>query len=288
MKFINGFYLGLTLFSVSIIQNSCSIIESDSSIASYIHIDSVSLRTDYPTQGSNSKKVTDVWIVYDNEYLGTFPLPADIPLIGEGLHNIKVKAGILENGISGTRSAYVKYSTFDTTLELSSTNKPTFSPVVSYGEAIEFPQIEDFDDASLSLVPTTNGNVTLNITASLDTNSFEGNSGLAILDANHTIFEVATSTPFTLPLNVPSYVELDYKGDLDFEVGVFITTQSGILKTSMLAVRASASWKKIYINMSNLNGVAPDGINYKIYLRAVKSSAVSVANLYFDNLKVVY
>ncbi len=288
MIFKKGFYNSVLLFSVMCIAFSCSVFEPSSPIASYIHIDSFLVQTTYATQGSNSSRIVDVWVNYDNEYLGTFPLPADIPLIGDGVHNIKVKAGILENGISGSRSAYVKYTTFDTTFTLSTTNKTTFVPTVTYGGAIIFPQIEDFDDASLSLVTTTSGNVPLVITSGSDTNSFEGNSGVAILDENHTVFEVASSAPFALPLSVPSYVELNYKGDQDFEVGVFITSSGGIVKSSLLSVRASEIWKKIYINLSNLGGVVTDGINYKIYLRAVKALNLTSPKIYFDNLKVVY
>jgi len=282
------FYKFVILLLFINLMYSCTLFEPTSPIASYIHIDSVILQTDYATQGSNSNRIVDVWVVYDNLYLGTFPLPADIPLIGDGMHNIKIKAGILENGISGSRSAYVKYTTFDTTIALSTTNKSTFTPVVGYGEANVFPQIEDFDDASLSLITTTTGNVQLLITSLSDTNSFEGNSGVATLDENHPVFEVATSTPFALPLSVPSYMELNYKGEQDFEVGVFITTSGGIIKSSLLTIRSSSVWKKIYINLSNLGGVATDGINYKVYLHAEKPASLTTSSLYFDNLKVVY
>lgn len=267
---------------------SCNIFEPASPIASYLHIDTIFVRTDYPTQGSNSNKISDAWVLYDNKYLGTFPLPADIPLIGEGLHSVIIKAGIVENGISATRAAYPKYTSFDTTLLLSSKEKTYLSPTVTYGSGINFPQIEDFDDASLSLVATATGTAPLVITQQSDPNSFEGNSGNTTLDQNHTIFEVASSSAFTLPLSTPSYFELNYKGDNEFTIGVFITTSSGIVKSDLLSVKASSVWKKIYVSLSGLGGVVSDGIDYKIYLHAEKDPLLTTANLYFDNLKVVF
>ena len=267
---------------------SCSFFDPASPVASYIHIDSISVLTNNSSQGSNSKKVSDAWVLYDNVYLGTFPLPADIPLIGDGNHSIIVKAGIIENGIASSRSAYPKYSSFDTTLLLSTTNTISLLPRVTYGDAVTFPQIEDFDDASLSLVTTTTGNTPLTITAQSDSNAFEGNSGNAMLDETHNIFEVASSSAFTLPLSTLSYVELNYKGDQEFNIGVFITTTSGIIKTTLLTLRESTSWKKVYVNLNDLGGVSADGINYKIFLHAQKPLLLAVSNLYFDNFKVVY
>lgn len=277
-----------SLIIALITLNSCSIFEPASPVASYIHIDSIYLITDYPTQGSSSSKITDAWILYDNVYLGTFPLPADIPLIGEGPHSLIIKAGVINNGISGTRSSYAKYSSFDTTIVLTANQKVSISPFVTYGNAIEFPQIEDFDDASLSLSSSGNGNTPLEISQQSDSNSFEGNSGIATLNDTNTIFEVASAAAFALPLSVPTYLELNYKCDIDFDIGVYITSTGGILKVPLLSVRASSEWKKIYVGLSDLGGVSAGGIDYKIYLHAEKTSAFETAKLYFDNLKVVY
>lgn len=267
---------------------SCSIFEPASPVASYIHIDSITLSTDYPTQGSNSGRIVDAWVIYDNEYIGTFPLPADIPLIGEGTHHIQISGGIIDNGIAATRSAYTKLKSFDTTMTLTAGNNISISPVVRYGTAVQFPQLEDFDDASLSLEKTNAGTVPLVITPQSDPNAFEGNSGMVTLTDTATVMELASVSPFFLPLTVPAYLELNYKCDIDFEIGVFVTTVNGILKTRLLSVRSSGEWKKIYVSLSDLGGTTSNGIDYKIYLHAEKPTSLATAELFFDNLKVVY
>lgn len=276
----------LTIFIGSI--SSCSLIDPASPTASYLHIDSISFTTNYPVEGSQSKKITDAWILYDNKYLGTFPLPATIPLMGEGNHKISIKGGIIENGISGSRAAYPMFASFDTIVNLVAKNTLSVSPVVTYKSGTVFPQLEDFDDASLTLVTTNIDYAPLTITSSGDPYAFEGNSGKVTMDANKPVFEVASSAAFTLPTNIPVYVELNYKSDVDFSIGAFQTSTSGVFKTDLLSVRASSEWKKIYVTYSELGGVEVGAINYKLYLHAEKGSNLTTADLYIDNLKVLY
>jgi hypothetical protein len=244
--------------------------------------------TDYATQGSSSSRITDAWVFYDNEYLGTFPLPATIPLIGDGVHSVSVRAGIIENGISATRAAYPKFNSYSTDIDLTAGQTQPVMPAVTYGTNVTFAQIEDFDDASLSMVTNGNGNTELRITPPGDLNAFENNSAWVALNDTDDVFEANSSSGFSLPLDVPSYLELDYKSEEDFSVGVFITTSTQVQKTQLLSIRKTATWKKIYISLSDLGGVTTDGIVYTVYIRCEKTAALSTANLYFDNLKVVY
>jgi hypothetical protein len=276
------------LFCAGLILNSCSVLEPSPPAAAFIHIDSIPVSTVYATQGSNAHRITDVWVIFDDKFLGTFPLPADFPVLGTGNQQIQVRAGVIENGVASTRSAYPKYSLFDTTLNLTANEKTIITPHVTYAPGAQFPQIEDFDDASLSLSSVNVNYANLSITQTNDTNAFESNSGVVTLDDNHTIFESASSSPFTLPLNVPSYLELNYKGECEFQIGTYINTSAGVVRTSLLTLKESAQWKKVYVSLSDLGGVQQSGIGYKVYLHALKPGNVSTAKLYFDNLKVVY
>ena len=117
--------------------------------------------------------------------------------------------------------------------------------------------------------------------------SFEGNSGMVTLADTNTVFEVASVTPFTLPLNSTTYIELNYKSDVDFTIGTFVTTFS-VIRQDLLNLRATNVWKKVYINVNDLGGVLDNGTSYKFYIHAEKPSTLVSANLYFDNFKVVY
>ena len=268
---------------------SCSVLEPAVPAASFVHIDSISLETDYGTHGSRSNNITDAWIIYNNEFLGVFPLPADIPLIGEGPKTVSVKGGVYVNGQTGQRAAYPKYTSHDTTVTLVANSSVNLKPRATYISSAQFPQIEDFDDGSLSFETANVNYAQLTITSAGDPNALEGNSGKVTLDANHAVFEVTSASAFTLPLDIPIYLELDFKCSNEFHIGVYITTAIGVVKSSMITMNPTeGQWKKLYLSLNDVGAVQSSAILYKLYLEAQKSPAVTTSEIYLDNLKLVY
>ena len=74
-------------------------------IPSYINVSKVNLLTS-SDQGSNTHKITDVWVYVNDQFRGTFEIPATIPLLHKDSNNIRLFAGIKDNGISSTRVRY--------------------------------------------------------------------------------------------------------------------------------------------------------------------------------------
>jgi hypothetical protein len=257
-------------------------------IPGYVGIDSILFETDYQTQGSSKHLYRDSWVYVDNDYLGTFENPVTFPVLATGLHKISVRAGINENGVSATRSAYMKLATWDTTIELKENVTVPIRPVVRYFSNDVFCQMEDFDDGSLSLVNTSTDNAYLRLTAQGDTNAFEGASGTTTIDSNQPIFEVASDVPLVFPPTSTPYVELNYKGDTEFTIGVFYTNSGGVNRSYLVNVRATPVWKKIFLNLRDLGVIGPNIINYKIFIRSELPFGITSADLYFDNLKVLY
>lgn len=289
MKFNRYFFpsLLISLFVSVMMITSCSIIEPAGPTPTYIQLDSFRVTTDFAISGSNSNKISDAWVIVDGAYLGTFPVPCKIPIADGGQHNITIRAGIMEDGISSLRSAYVKYTSFDTTMNMNAGETYKVLPKITYNSTNNYPNKEDFEDASLDLVSTTSGNAPITIITFPDPNVFEGNSGMVTLADTNTVLEIASVTPFPLPLNTLTYIELNYKSDIDFTVGAYITNLS-VFKQDLLNVRATSVWKKIYINVNDLGGVVSGATLYKFYIHAEKPSTMASANLYFDNFKVIY
>jgi hypothetical protein len=289
MKFKRYFFLlsTLSLFLTVGLLSSCSIIEPAAPLPTYIQIDSFHVTSNLAISGSSANKIHDAWVIVDNEYLGTFPVPGKFPIADGGTHSITLYAGIVEDGISSLRTAYVKYYSFDTTMSMNVGETYTVVPQIGYNSANSYPNMEDFEDASLDLVSTSAGNTPVTIITPPDPDVFEGNSGKVTLADTNTVLEIASVTPFTLPLNTLTYVELNFKSDIDFTVGAYITAGS-VYKQDLLNIRASSVWKKIYININDLGGVVSNATAYKIYIHAEKPSTVPSANLFLDNFKVVY
>lgn len=279
---------GLLICLVLSCLSSCDVINPAEPTPAYIHIDSISLNTDYNTEGSRTNNFTDSWIYVNGIYLGAYEFPFTVPVLAEGLNKISIRAGIQDNGISGSRSAYSKVLTYDTSLTLLSNQTFIINPVVRYLTGTAFVQLEDFDDGSLLLVPTTANTSTFSITPGGDPNAFEGNSGHIQLDGSHPLFEYASATAFTLPTTTPVYVELNYKCTQEFTVGVFVSSSSGLLQSPVLNLRPTTEWKKVYINLTTGGGIFTNALNYKIYLKSSLPASSSSADIFLDNLKVLY
>src|ERR1051325_6642847 len=85
---------------------ACNIINPAETVPSYLKVDSIALHADPNTEGSSTSKFTDVWVTVDGLVQGAYEMPAKFPLLFSGKHRIQLRAGVLLNGISGTRAPY--------------------------------------------------------------------------------------------------------------------------------------------------------------------------------------
>jgi len=137
------FHSLLLLLLVAFVITSCN---PDEREPAYLIINSVSVSSNPQTQGSNCSNVKDVWVYVDNQYLGTYQLPARIPVLEEGTKNVILRAGILENGISATHSAYPLYKSDTRSINFipgQETTIDTFN--VAYFPALIYTWYEDFE-----------------------------------------------------------------------------------------------------------------------------------------------
>ena len=68
-------------------------------IPSYINVSKVNLLTS-SVQGSNTHKITDIWVYVNDQFRGTFEIPATIPLLHKDSNNIRL---FLESKIMESR-----------------------------------------------------------------------------------------------------------------------------------------------------------------------------------------
>jgi len=261
----------------------------ESSVPGYLYIDTIQLQTDEINQGNGRSAFTDAWVFVDNEPLGVFPLPATVPVIDAGSHKISVRAGIVENGIDALRSAYPKLVPFDSTFTLEANTTHAIRPRVRYLNSAQFVQLENFDGGSVSLESILTNGAPIRLSTAGDPNTLDGAAGVVDLDGSQPSFQLATNDTFMLPTAVSAYIEMNYRCDAEFTVGVIVNTTGGSVSVnSLVTLRATSSWKKVYINISDLGGVQTNAAGYKLLLFGTKPSSLSQASLYFDNIKVLY
>lgn len=278
----------LFIFICCISFFSCEVINRDEEIPSYLHIDSLTVKTDYPTQGTASHKITDAWVYIDDNPIGAFELPATFPILNEGTHQLKIFAGIKENGISSTRIIYPFYKVHSTTVNLKRGETANYSLYSSpieyiYEDSIDYLWLEKFEGSGISMTKGTNSDTAMVYSSS---DIIESTKGVAILDGGKDYFEGVSSVSFFKPSNTnTTFLELNYKSNNDFSVGIYPSNNLSLPYTA-LNIRSTDTWKKIYIKLnSQLKQI--NSSKYYVFIQMQKGASISTAELSIDNIKLL-
>lgn len=281
------------LLLVSLLFNTaCELFDREEPIPSYIQIDAFSLSTG-PLQGTASHAITDVWVICGSEFIGAFELPATIPILAEGEQTLTIQAGIKLNGIASTRSINPFYAKVERKVTLVPDSIVNISLGTVYESATKFPWTgsgqEGFEDGGISFNKGQNSDTTM-IKSSDPAHVFEGAfSGLIILDTVNEYYEGISSQDFNLPkLNAPVLLELNYKTNNRFSVGIYANTATKQIPNEILVINPSATWKKIYVNLTPAVSRNYDAIDYNVFIEAILEDSVEQARIYLDNIKLVH
>ncbi|MEO6167203.1 MAG: hypothetical protein ABIO98_06770 [Chitinophagales bacterium] len=268
---------------LSAILPSCELINPAEQIPAYLQIEEVSLTTS-SGQGSASHKITDVWIDADNTAQGVYEIPKVFPLLNNGATYLLISAGIMDNGISATRVIYPFYFPDTLTMDLEEKKIYALSPHFNYRTATLFSFIEDFEAGNLfTLITGDTGLVRINNAEGV----FEGNySGEIYLDADHPLYEGRTATSFVIEKGSPVYLEMNYKCDQQFEVGLYGTGGLGNIVLYKWNINPKDTWNKIYLNMGK-EVIDLNSDLLQVQIRAIFDNTNTSSHIYLDNIKLV-
>jgi len=287
---------------------SCKEFEGEQTVPSYIRIDSIGLNCDYYIYGANTSKFTDAQVYVDGQiqYGGQVELPAVLPILKSGNHDISVRACIEVNGIKGTKPDYP----FVNTVEFNDVNLVpdsviTLYPVTTYlpnGENLHVRWLEDFDGGAVSLVRTSGSDTSLmRVSGPLAWHDKDGiystYSGKVVLTSDTMQFTVSSVEELS---DVPSkgqecMLEMDYKCSDTLLMGIYFKERTGLTEYPILRLRPTGAsgeepeeWNKIYINIGPYL-VDYEGYEYfKIYFASWALRNEGMQYFYFDNLKLMY
>ncbi len=290
---MNSLYLNWRFFFFSVLAGfliiSCDKFDGDQTIPSYIKIDSIHFTAGFGN-GSSSAKITDAWIYVDDELIGAFQLPAEVPVLKKGKHDIRIKAGIKMNGISGTRVDYPFYQPYTGSVYLAEDSVSTISPSVTYYDGVVFSWMESFEAGGVSMEKTSRSDTILDKTSDPQL-VFEGNySGIVHMKAHDTLFECATINTYSLPtLGGKCFLELNYKTNNRVTIGLFGESQGQVVQSAVIVLNPSANWNKIYINLTpKLQEMYKDVIVFKVFFAALNDNDGDTPLLLFDNIKLLH
>ncbi len=288
---------GSLLLSGLLTWSACDLINPAEDIPAYIYVPSFELQTNAATEGSNSAKITDVWITVEGDFLGAYTLPAKIPVLKSGDTQLSLRAGIKDNGVNRTPEIYPFYERFETTIDLQPNETDTIRPVIGYSDDARFSLIESFENGDAHQFQDLRSGDDENRITVTTQDAFQGSSALILLDTASSFVELATIDKFIdLTKNgLIVYLEVNYKSDVPAIfglVGFDDATPNDGFPLYDPGFSPKGEWNKIYFNVSAL--IAQGNFDkYKVGFNAfipVEDGALTMdkGQLQLDNIKLVH
>jgi hypothetical protein len=261
-------------------------------VPSYLEVPVITLET-ASGQGLATSRITDAWVSVDERLLGSWELPARIPILAEGPHRIDIVPAIKRNGMFDDRFRYPFYTTWIGNLDLRREGTVSVSPVVQHQPDINY-WIEGFDDTFVRLSTTEASDTTLLrfLPAERPDLPYLGGTpcGGFVLDPANPYIRLYSDEDFGGATG-PVFLELDYRNDLAIVVGA-IYSQNNVENAFPLVILVptrrsdgTMPWNKAYIDLSALFNTSVS--NRDFYIEARLPSGSSGAQVFLDNIKLV-
>ncbi|MGD1846578.1 MAG: hypothetical protein ACFB10_14415 [Salibacteraceae bacterium] len=296
--------IGLSILLLFLL-GSCEIINPEEEIPAYIRIDSIDLRLrDANREGAASERITDAWVFVNDELIGAFELPVDVPVLKNEVANVKISAGILNNGISASRVRYPFYDVFELSeYEFVPGEVQTINPVVNYFEDLDFTWDEDFEDISVAFDSMPNSDVRMDRTQDValilptpegDPNNNKS-SGIIRLNETTPNFEATSTPPLVLPKGgTEVYLEMDYNISTRMLVGMQIALDGIEFVVPIIDLNPTEDdngnfgWNKTYIHLTPAVSSEVNASTYRLWFRAAHNPDQAESVLLLDNLKIIH
>jgi len=273
----------IAYFLILTVLTSCQK-EETGGIPAYLKIENISL-------GENdfTSAITDAWVYINGQLQGVYELPAKFPVLEQGNANIKVYAGIKNNGISSDRVIYPFYSadTINKVLTINSTTE--IYPTVNMKVNIEG-KFEDFEsgysfNSDTRFQKLANG--PYGDYGSLSLNSLSDADSIFFTEINYKDFPLSFDN--VPQQGSPTYLELDYNSNTTFLVGMYITSpNSPTIERELLWINPKDAWNKIYVDLTQWVSEAIGAETFSIFIRMQRDSNLVQNKLDFDNIRIIH
>ena len=261
---------------------SCDLVNIEENIPSIINIESIEL------QGNHTSNITDAWVYIDNEFQGVYPLPANFPILKTGNQKITIEAGIKKNGISSSRVNYNYFTSYKLDTVLIENKSIKLYPKVNYS-LTNFPYNENFEGigSSLKVISDSLNHSLIKIYDS--SNNKFGNYYVKseISGEFGELFECNTNN-FNLPKNQVIYLEMDYKCNSTFIIGIYAKNNSTEIKTPIIYLNKKDNWNKIYISLTETIANYNEANEFKIFFALPRDTSLAHNEMYLDNIRLLY
>lgn len=278
--------------------SSCSLFDKTEPTPAWIRIEKIDL-VDNPSvnEGSLSNDITDAWVYIDDNIIGMFELPANIPILEEGQHQLLVGPGIKVSAISTLRDNYLFYEAYETTVNLIPGEVLTVEPQVRYrdeGVNYLYYVVEDFEDSFIEMSAISGSDVSILRTTDPQY-TFEGKgSGIVRISDTTSAVGFRTSENIQFSINGKAvYLEIDYYTEFDLTIGLHIDNGPLSAQTlDYLTLKASDSgdikWRKVYIALTSVLSRATNfQFGYVYFVPNINEGAPKNGVVLIDNIKIM-
>ena len=268
---------------------------TNNGVPSYITIDEITIDEAYTANITDAwgdledytKNITDAWVYIDGVNKGVYELPAHFPVLNDGAVEVRIYAGIKDNGIASQRVTYPFYHSYTSTEKLTIDSTIIISPIVALKENVEV-MIDNFDGSSINF-----NYDTCFQKISGGTDDYGDYGSLSFLDSIFVTEINYKDHPLSFD-NVPqqgsaTYLELDYKSDSEFLVGMYINfPNTPTLQKDLLWINPKDNWSKIYVNLTQTVSEAIGAESFSVFIRMQRDNFSEEKTLDFDNVRIVH
>ena len=280
--------LFLLVLPFSFLFTSCEDESLEAPIPAYLHIDDIFVRNLPPISDTASDQITDAWVYINDLSIGSFELPTVIPIQQIGKINLKIRGGVLNNGMTNSRTIYPFYDFFVLDTVLNAEEHIYINPVVPYREKTDFDNPWSGEDFESSINFERNPQSDTIFVREIDKSKvFEGNaSGAAYLDPSMTFFEALTPAFSDIPRGTsPVYLEMDYKCTHDVVVSIYYNNKS--IQYPIINLRPKSHWNKVYVELMPVFSELASGVDFNLAI-GYKKPVGEVGALFVDNVKLLH
>jgi hypothetical protein len=245
-------------------------------------------------EGELSHNITEAWVSIDDKVIGVFQVPFKIPILKDGMCNIKIYPAIKNNGISATKKIYPFLEVYEVNQTLIQNQTLTLNPVTKYKSVTQF-WIEDFEDDANSWLLEDDPNTSIANCEQANENlqpfngSFYGKVSMNSIDS---LWVAYTENDIFIAKGKEAYLEIDYHNTNSLTTGLIYVSTSGVTNNINIRLNAqspeSVVWKKIYIELKELITASPNSSNFQQSFSCYLDPGQISTEILIDNIKVVY
>ena len=275
---------------IGVLISSCTLTDNDQPLPAYLEITDVNLITNQ-FQGEPTHNISEIWAYADNQLLGVFEIPCKIPVLTSGeTTEFLIFPGFRNNGVQSKSFTYNLMDQIRFTETMNEGDLIQKSLTFVYKDDAKFDFIEGFEGGSHIFSRDLDEDESSFIEATTDDKKSGAQSGKISLTQEKPTLSAASIFDYNRVDNAgkDSYLEMDYKNDGPFVVGVLYVQEGQKVAQPLILLNASDNWNKIYIDYTSILS-SPLIETYSVYISSdIESSSIESGTIYLDNLKFVH